>query len=328
MPFSEIVGHEKQLASLSWALEKDRLHHAYLFLGPEGVGKRTVARSLAMAVQCREEASDSCGGCVSCVRIRSGNHPDVRVVEPAVGKKEITIHQVRELERDLNYRAFAGRRKIAVVDPASLMNLSAQNALLKTLEEPPKDSLLILLSTSAGGLLPTLVSRCLRLSFAPLPSEIVASFLVTRRGLLRQEAELLAAVSMGSLGRAVHPEMEGLARKRKAWAEKIASLTPTDCRGWIGLAEEFASEREESVKFLEWVEGWYRDILIYAVTGSNRGISNLDMEKNIKTQAEGYSLERTLFLFSQAGRTAASIRRNFNRRMALEGFFAHVVGLH
>lgn len=328
MPFSDIVGHAKQLESLRWALEKERLHHAYLFLGPEGVGKKAVARSLAMAIQCREQDYDFCGGCADCVRIQSGNHPDVRFVGPLVGKKEITIQQVRELERELNYRAFTGRKKIVVVDPASLMNYPAQNAILKTLEEPPKNSLLILISTNTGGLLPTLASRCLRLSFAPLPPEIVANFLVTQKKAAPEEAEILAAVSMGSLGKAISQEMGELVQKRKVWAERIHSLTPRDCRGWMKLAEDLAGEREESLKFLEWVETWYRDILIYCVTGNSRGLSNLELEENIKQQADKNGRERVLFLLSQAVLTAATIRRNVNRRMALENFFAHMVGVH
>ena len=325
MPFSNIIGHEKQLKSLRWALEKDRLHHAYLFVGPEGVGKRTVALSLAMAIQCREKVGDSCGGCADCAQVQGGNHPDVRVVGPLTGKKEIAIQQVRELEKELSYRAFSGRKKIAVVDPAFLMNFSAQNALLKTLEEPPKNSLLILVSTSTGGLLPTLLSRCLRLSFAPLPTEMVAAFLATQKGLEREAAELLAAMSMGSLGRAVSPEMKELVQKRGVWAERISSLVPGDCRGWMALAEQLASVREESLKFLEWVEGWYRDVLIYRVTGSSRGISNFDMEQNMKRQANRLSVERILCLFSQAIETETSIRRNVNRRMALENFLMQIV---
>lgn len=324
MPFSDIIGHEKQLKALKWALAKDRLHHAYLFLGPEGVGKRTVALSLAMAIQCREKEGDSCGRCADCAQVRGGNHPDVRVVGPLTGKKEIAIQQVRELERELSYRAFSGRKKIAVVDPALLMNFPAQNALLKTLEEPPKHSLLILVSTSTGGLLPTLLSRCLRISFAPLPAEIVASFLATQKGLEREEAEILAAVSMGSLGRAVDPEMKELVQRRRAWVERIGSLAPEDCRGWMTLAEQLAGVREESLKFLEWVAGWYHDVLIYCVTGSSRGISNFDMEKHIKQQADRLSVERILCLFSQAIETEASIRRNVNRRMALENFLMQI----
>ncbi len=327
MPFSDIIGHRKQLESLARSLENDRLHHAYLFLGPEGVGKKAVALSLAMAIQCREKAGDFCGCCDGCVRVRNGNHPDVRVVGPLPEKKEITIQQVRELERELNYRSFTGGKKIAVVDPASLMNYAAQNALLKTLEEPPKDSLLILVSTSVGGLLATLVSRCLRLSFAPLPAQEVASFLESRKGWSREKAELLAAMSMGSLGRAVAPEMEERIERRAAWAERISSLTPTDFAGWMTLAEEIAGDREGSLKFLEWAETWYRDILICLVTGSSRGISNPDLEQSVRRQADRIDRERVLFLLSQVEATVARLRRNLNRRMALEDFLMKVSGL-
>ena len=328
MLFSDIVGHKKQLETLRWGPEKDRLHHAYLFLGPEGVGKRTIALSLAMAIQCQERVHDFCDGCANCARVRSGNHPDVRVVGPLTGKKEISIQQVRELERELSFRSFSGGKKIVVLDPASLMNPSAQNALLKTLEEPPGDSLLILVSTSSGRLLPTLLSRCLRLSFAPLPVELVARFLVSHKGMKQEEAEFLAAMTMGSLGRAASPDMEHLVERRRVWADRIGSLIQGGYREGVTLAEELAGVREDSLQFLEWVGGWYRDILVYSVTGSSQGLCNLDMVENIKQQAALYSLERILFLLSQTGRTIAGIQRNFNRRMALENFFAQVVRMH
>jgi DNA polymerase-3 subunit delta' len=320
MPFTDIVGHKKQLESLRSGLANNRLHHAYLFLGPDGVGKRTVALSLTKAILCQEMRHDFCDACDNCARVQNGNHPDVRVVERLQKKNEITIQQVRELERELSYRSFTGGKKIAVLDPASLMNYPAQNALLKTLEEPPRDSLLILLSTSAGALLTTLVSRCMRLSFAPLPAEEVASFLTARKGVPREKAQLLATVSMGSLGRAVSEEMEEMIQKRAAWAERISALAAEDAPAWMALAEEIASDREESLQFLEWAKQWYRDILICQVAGGSREVSNPDLEDSIRRQADKYSRERILSLLSQADAAAASIRRNVNRRMALEDF--------
>ena len=173
MSFAEVIGHQKQLANLHSALTGERLHHAYLFLGPEGVGKRTIAVAYAKALHCLQQVNDFCDQCANCARISDGNHPDVRVLEPLAEKKEISIQQIRELERDLNFRSFTGKRKIAIIDPATLMNSSAQNALLKTLEEPPQESLIILIAANAGALLPTLRSRCLRLSFAPLPGPAI-----------------------------------------------------------------------------------------------------------------------------------------------------------
>jgi DNA polymerase-3 subunit delta' len=325
MPFSDIVGHQQQVETLRQSLEKNRLHHAFLFLGAEGVGKRTVALSLAMAVQCLEKVGDFCNICANCVKIRSGHHPDVRLLGLLPQRKEISIQQVREMERELNFHPFSGRKKIAIVDPAALMNASAQNALLKTLEEPPRDSLLILISTGIGGLLPTLLSRCLRLSFPPLPVELVTRFLVSERGIKQEKAEILAAMTMGSLGAAIRLEAEDLLEKRKIWAEKIDSLERENYREGMVLAEEFAGTREKSLEFLEWLEGWYRDILVYHATENLQGIRNFDMEKEIKNQARLYKLERILFLLAHAVRTRARVQRNVNRRMALENLFVEIV---
>jgi len=328
MPFdTNIVGHCKQLATLRQALEHDRLHHAYVFIGPEGVGKKTVALSLAKAVHCREMARDFCGRCVSCAGIENHNHPDVRLVGPLPGKKEISIEQIRALERELNYRAFSNGKKIVVIDPAPLMNFSAQNALLKTLEEPPAGSILIMISTSAGGLLPTLLSRCLRLSFAPLPASTVVESLISRQGLQPEQAQLLAASSMGSLGKALEPDTEQLAREREAWVEGLAVLTKDDRIGWTTLADELSKDRERALKFLDWLAGWYRDLLIYRVTENTAEICSLDRIDSLKAQAAGSTPERILFLRSRALLTAARIRRNVNRRMALESLFTHVAEL-
>ena len=118
--FIDIIGQQKQLTILRSALANGRMHHAYLFLGPDGVGKHLVAVAVAKAIHCGELKNDFCGGCVNCRRIADGNHPDVRVIEPLAGKKEISIQQIRELERELNYRSFTGERKIAIIDPATL----------------------------------------------------------------------------------------------------------------------------------------------------------------------------------------------------------------
>ncbi|MBI2359386.1 MAG: DNA polymerase III subunit delta' [Deltaproteobacteria bacterium] len=295
--------------------------HAYLFVGPEGVGKKTVALALAQAIQCQEIANDFCGRCADCIRVTHRNHPDFHELEPGPGKKEISIQQVRDLERELSLRPFCGRRKIAVVDPACLMNTAAQNALLKTLEEPPQGSLIILISTSTGGLLPTLVSRCVRLFFTPVPVDVVVELLVARKGAQREQARLLANLAMGSPGRALSGELDLLVERRRVWLEKIAAVGAGDYRAALAAAEELGAAKEETLRFLEWAEGWYRDIMVYAVRKDDNQLLNRDCEEVIRQQADRYSLERLLVLRSRAARTAARIQRNVNRRLALENFF-------
>lgn len=325
MGFADIIGQQKQLATLRSALASGRLHHAYLFLGPEGVGKHSVAVAFAKAIHCSEFKDDFCGRCLNCSRIADGNHPDVRVIEPLPGKKEISIQQVRDLERALNYRSFTGGRKIAIIDPATLMNVSGQNALLKTLEEPPRDSLMMLITTSAGGLLPTLRSRCLRLFFAPLARQEVAALLQSRHGMNGADADIAAALSMGSVGTALSLEEEELIEKRRVWTGTLSSLKAGDYHRAIVEAEGLASNREETVKFLKWAESWFRDLLVYGASKNSDELVNLDMRSRIEQQSADGDVEPALRAIAQSTAAAASIQRNLNRRMVLEKFFFSVM---
>jgi DNA polymerase III subunit delta' len=325
MSFAEIVGHQRQLKTLHWAMAGGRLHHAYLFLGADGVGKRLVAMSLAKAIHCVASDQDYCGQCVNCARITGGNHPDVRLIEPLADKKEISIQQIRDLQRELNYRSFGGKRKVAIIDPASLMNSSAQNALLKTLEEPPADSLIVLIASNAGGLLRTLLSRCLRLFFVPLPSAQVAAFLQSKRGMKPDEAGFVAAMSMGSIGVAANIDKDEVVEKRQIWSGMLNSLKVEDYQGAINAAEALAGKRDEALEFLRWAETWYRDLLVYKVTHRSDELVNLDNLAQIAEQSTKSGIDRAVSTISHAQRAAAGIQRNLNRRMVLEKFLFDVV---
>jgi DNA polymerase III subunit delta' len=326
MGFTEIIGHHRPLEILRLALGNERLHHAYLFVGPEGVGKRTVALALAKAIHCRETKNDYCDRCPDCARIQAGNHPDVRLVQTLEDKKEISIKQVRELEKELNFRSFSGKRKIAIIDPATLLNASSQNALLKTLEEPPQNSLIVLVAPNAGVLLPTLRSRCLRIAFGPLARDEVTRFLVSKEGINQDEASLRAALSMGSLGTAIKFDKDELLEKRRSWAALLLPLSAGDYRGAIAAAEALASNKEECLGFLEWAETWYRDLLVHAATENSEEMVNVDMLKEIGSQSAKGDFEQMLASFAQTARAAGRIQRNLNRRMVLESLFFNVVG--
>lgn len=326
MGFTEIIGHQRPLEILRLALDNGRLHHAYLFVGPEGSGKRTVALALAKAIHCREMKNDFCDRCPDCARIQAGNHPDVRLVQTLEDKKEISIKQVRELEKELNFRSFSGKRKIAIIDPATLLNASSQNALLKTLEEPPQNSLIVLIAPNAGALLPTLRSRCLRVSFGPLARDEVARYLMSKEGMNQDDASLRAALSMGSLGAAIKFDKDELLEKRRSWAALLLSLSAGDYRGAIAAAEAIASDKEECLGFLEWAETWYRDLLIHAATENSDEMVNVDMLTEIESQSAKGNFEQMLASFAQTARAAGRIQRNLNRRMVIERFLFGVVG--
>ena len=325
MPFAEIVGHERQLRSLRLSLENGRLHHAYLFFGPEGVGKRTIAEALAKSLHCQERRFDFCDRCPNCVSIRDRNHPDVHIVEPQEGKKEVSIRQIRELTERIFLRSFSGRTKIALIDPAELMNYHAQNALLKTLEEPPEKSTLVLITKNSGGLLPTLLSRCLRISFGLLPIAEASLFLAQQKRLPSAQSQLLAALTMGSIGQALGLSEGQVEAERKKSIERYCALPESDFRSALAFAEELASDKEKCTRVLQWIEAWNRDLLALQVTEANGLIRNFDLMESPRKHAGSGRAEQTLAVLSELRRVVDALQKNYNRRMVLENFFISLV---
>jgi DNA polymerase III subunit delta' len=281
MPFSEVIAQDRALLPLRSALRRGTLHHAYLFGGPEGVGKARAARLLAQAANCEGGTGgpggfreDPCGKCGPCRKIAKGIHPDVHVLheervmvkagawEPKGGRspsKDIVVDQVRDLvDRRLALKRFEGRRRFVVVDPADAMNPQAQNALLKTLEEPPEDTTLVLVASSPDSLLPTIRSRCLRVPFSPVPASVVEERLLAE-GHDPAAARLAAAISGGSLGRALSLDDEVLAAERDA-VRAAASLDPDDAGAWLAFAREHGEDRESAAALCELLLVWLRDV--------------------------------------------------------------------
>ena len=215
-----IVGHEAVIVLLHNSLKNDRLSHAYLFIGPAGVGKMTLAVNLAQALNC-ESADRPCGNCASCRRILDSQHADVQVIDLA-GKAEISIDQIRELERYASLKPFEGKCRVFIIDNAELMSSEAANCLLKTLEEPPPFVYIILLSVNEKALLSTILSRCQKLELRPVAVSAVKNALIEHRGMKPDDAHVLAKLSSGCMGWAVRASVdEDVLAHRK---EQIATL--------------------------------------------------------------------------------------------------------
>src|SRR3990172_13141553 len=214
MPW-DLIGNGQAVAALRRALESGAVAHAYLFAGPERGGKRTLALQLAQALNCSgrsvtagavtyEGAHDPCGEGAQCRRIAAGLHPDVQTVtiqtaEDDAQRRDISVDQVREVERAVALNPFEGRSRVIIIDPAHALSREAQNAFLKTLEEPPPRVVFILVTDSESALLPTIRSRCRRLELRPLPAAAVCEALLAR-GLGQEQAELLARLARGRIG--------------------------------------------------------------------------------------------------------------------------------
>lgn len=282
MPFSELIAQDRALGSLRSALRRGALHHAYLFGGPEGTGKARAATLLAQAANCEGGGAgaagfrdDPCGRCGPCRKIERGVHPDVLRLadersmaragrwEPKGGRtpsRDIVVDQVRDLvDHRLAMKRFEGRRRFVIVDPADAMNPQAQNALLKTLEEPPDDTTLVLVAASPDGLLPTIRSRCLRVPFAPIPDEVTVARLVSE-GRTDEDARLAAALAGGSLGKALALDAGALAGLRAAVLGAVA-LDPDDAGTWLAFARARGEDRDAAGELCELLLLWLRDVL-------------------------------------------------------------------
>jgi DNA polymerase-3 subunit delta' len=331
MPFSEIIGQDRAIGSLRAAIRRGALHHAYLFAGPEGVGKGTTARLLAQAANCERQDGDACGACASCRKIARGVHPDVLLVErerdmaragrwePKGGRtpsRDIVVDQIRDLvDRRLSLRRFEGRRRVVIVDPADAMNPQAQNAILKTLEEPPPDTTLVLVSGSADALLPTVRSRCLRLAFAPLPGAFVEERLVAE-GRSPDDAALAATLSGGSLGKALRLDADAIEGRRAA-VEEAAALPAGDARAWIAFARRHGEKREKARETCELLLVWLRDVLARATGGPATPLALADLSAATDSAAR-LGPEVAVRRIDAVRRAAAALRHNASAPLALE----------
>src|SRR5919199_4642645 len=191
-PFGEFVGNRAALAFLRASLAGRRAAHAYLVDGPAQIGKRTLARLIAAGIMCPAVTAHfgPCGECRACRLVFKDAHPDVRLVAPDAGKRGVTIEQVRQLEHDAGLRPYEGERKVFIVRGADTMPEPAANALLKTLEEPPDDTVLVLTATDVSQVLPTIASRCREVALRPVPAEEIGAALLAR-GASAEQARLL-----------------------------------------------------------------------------------------------------------------------------------------
>jgi DNA polymerase-3 subunit delta' len=177
-------------------LKTGHISHACLFSGIEGIGKRSVAISFAKALNCQQIKEDSCNQCLSCQKIEKKTHPDLFTIGPE--KNVIRIETIREFQRRIIFRPLEGKQKVVIINHAEKLNLHAANCLLKTLEEPPQDTVIILVANTTRGLIPTIVSRCQKIHFTPLKKEEI-SLLLQKRNIVKNKANLVASLAQGSI---------------------------------------------------------------------------------------------------------------------------------
>ncbi|MDY6952661.1 MAG: DNA polymerase III subunit delta' [Thermodesulfobacteriota bacterium] len=312
-----IVGQARVIGILTGMLRNDRLAHALLFTGADGVGRQTTAKALAMALNCLHPVGlSACQACPSCRKVASGNHPDLIVVKPSGAF--IKIDQVRGLRKDLRFAPLEGRRRVIIINDGQAMKAEASNALLKMLEEPPNDTHIIVTAPETTDLLPTIVSRCQHLAFRPIAPAEIAEVLVTRKGLDRHGATTLSLLAGGSLGRALAADAEQWMTWRRDLLERVHAMSdvtkPT--AALFDFAQTLARDKDRLDDALGMMTMWFRDCLVCKFVPEK--VLNKDFLKEIKALSAEHSVDELLGKMSATVAAQAAIWKNVNARLALD----------
>lgn len=336
VPFRDIVGHTRVVTLLSSAIARETLPPAMLFAGPGGVGKRRTALAVAQALNCTarstsEKAVDACGTCPACVRIARGAHPDVLVVEPG-DSGSIKIEQIRDVVDRSNYRPFEGRRRAVIIDHADAMGDDAQNALLKTLEEPPSASIFILVTSAPDTLLPTVLSRCSRMRFGALSAEEVARVLVRDHEYDEKDARAAAADADGSVGRAIAASSVDVAEARDV-AQKLLALAarvPDPARrldaakGLLPAKAPVAAERVYMAACLRSMASLLRDLGILSGQADRRLLANADLQSDLEQLAGTFDSRRSHRAFAAVDEALVALDQNVNPKVVTDWLVLHI----
>ncbi len=295
--------------------QNGRLAHAYLFVGPHGIGKSETALAVARLVNCLKDGALDCP-CPSCTKIQNGNHPDVCVLAKREDGREILIEQVREeLLPRFTLKPLEGRYRVFVVRDAELMNPQAANAFLKTLEEPASSSLIILTTALPGKLLPTILSRCHAVRFAPLANSALALHLKSEYDVAAVEAEMLARFSAGSAGRAVLLGADFI-RRKNAYLEEFLFRSASEA-----VLKKFSSNKDTARELCEVLLTFFRDVSAVQAgvgDGASEGLFfHGDRLEDVRKFAARYSAAQVQEIITQTVKVMEAVKESFNVKVAL-----------
>lgn len=320
--FNNVIGHEEIIRHLQNAIKTGKISHSYIFAGEPGSGKRLLAGIYAMTLQCEAGGENACGKCESCKRAIGKNHPDIIMVKHEK-PNTISIDEIREqVVNDVDIKPYSSPHKIYIIPDAEIMTPQAQNALLKTIEEPPEYAVIMLLTSNIEGLLPTIRSRCVRLDLKVVDDGLVKKYLMEHLHIPDYQAEIDASFAHGSIGKA----------KEAATSQEFADITQkalkilkyADSMEVYELTEaikNLSSEKQNINDYLDIFQFWFRDVLMFKAT---REIDNLVFKQEInyiREQASQRSYENLEKILEALDKTKVRLRANVNTELALELLF-------
>ncbi|MDO9465141.1 MAG: DNA polymerase III subunit delta' [bacterium] len=332
MSFNDIIGQEIAVGLLRNSLKHGRIPHAYLFIGPHGVGKRLAAVNLAKALNCDGSSEIPCDRCVCCKKIDASIHPDVKCIYPTGSSLSITIDNIRELRTQISFKTYEGKKKVYIIAEAENMTIQAANCLLKTLEEPPENSVLILTSTSLHLLLRTIVSRCQAVPFNRIELHRIEGFLVEHHRVDKSLAHFIANLSQGSLGEAL--ELKDDTQIPLAKSRLMDMLSRLKNEDVISLVGEFNSEWSRDVReyrnklhmSLDMLTTCLRDIAILKQAGEQVSLINLDISEDLRQLENKFSLSQIERFLNTITDMKTYVRNNVSSQLILEKLFLDIQG--
>lgn len=317
--FGDIIGHNQIVEHLKNAIRMEKISHAYILNGENMAGKMMLAEAFAMALQCEEGGDEPCMECRSCRQAMAHNQPDIIYVthdKPNI----ISVDDIRsQLNNDIVIKPYSSKYKIYIVDEAEKMNVQAQNALLKTIEEPPAYGIILLLTTNADGFLPTILSRCITLNLKSVQEDLIKSHLMKKLRVPDYQADVCAAFAQGNVGKAIQlassDEFNELKSDAIALVKKLEDMDLFEMNEQIKLVSEYKNKIDE---FLDLLTLWFRDVLYAKATNDVRNLIFKDEVYDIKKQAAKKSYYGIESILNSLEQTRVRLNANVNFELVIE----------
>lgn len=320
--FKGVIGHKEIIEYIKNAIKEDKVSHAYIFNGRKGSGKKTLAKLFAMTLECEEHGEEPCGKCASCLQIKGENHPDVIKVTHEK-PNTITVDDIRvQINNTVGIKPYKGPYKIYIMDEANLMSEQAQNALLKTLEEPPAYAIFFLLTENVNTLLDTIKSRCVMLKFRNLQDALIKNYLIETMAVPEYKADICAAFAQGNLGQAIMlVNSEHFNEIKEEVTQLLRNIQEMEMGEVIEAIKRSTTYKLEISDYLDLIMVWYRDILLYKATKEIDKIIFKEETDAIKNQATYYSYEKIEDILEALETAKERLKANVNFELVMELLF-------
>ena len=317
--FHDILGHEQIIAHLQNAIEEDKVSHAYIFNGPEASGKMMLAEAFAMALQCEGEGKRPCLECRSCRQAADHNQPDIIYVSHEK-PNTIGVDDIRtQINNDIDIKPYSSRYKVYIVDEAQKMNQQAQNALLKTIEEPPAYAIILLLTTNADSFLQTILSRCITLNLKAVKEDKIKEYLMKHYQIPDYQADICAAFSQGNIGKAIQlASSEEFGELKASVLQLMKRLEDIDLYEMTGAVKQIAEYKLSVNDYFDLMMIWFRDVLYLKATNDVDGLIFKDEVYDIKKQAAKRSYQGIETILEALEKAKIRLNANVNFDLVIE----------